>query len=94
VPFIAFSLEARDAHQQKIAIHQPAVDVPSQRRTLEIPAGASAELPTPVQLRFGAAQKENPFLWTILCSPQPVTLTAQLDLPGLGPRTATAHLEP
>jgi hypothetical protein len=94
MPFIAFSLEAHDAHEQKLAIHKPPVNVPSQERTLEIPPGASAEIPSPVQLRFGAVQNDRRFLWTILCSPQPVTLTVKLDLPGLGPRTATTRLEP
>jgi hypothetical protein len=81
-PFLQFRVRAT-AGGTNLAVTQPALDLPVQPVTLNVPAGGSLELVTPVRLRFQAqgAASQDRFVWSIAHGPKGVQLTFTLDLP-------------
>jgi hypothetical protein len=93
-PFLQFDLKATTAGRA-LSVVQPDVDRPAQLRELAIAAGGSAELATPVSLRFASDAPANDasMVWTIDSPPTSIDLTATLrfegeSLPPCGARLA------
>ena len=82
-PFLQFDLTATAAGRA-LTVVQPEVDRPAQLRELAIAAGGSAELATPVSLRFAsdAPAGAASMVWTINSPPTSVDLTATLRFEG------------
>ena len=82
-PFLQFDLAATAAGRT-LTVVQPDVDRPAQLRELAIAAGGSAELATPVSLRFAsdAPAGAAAMVWTIDSPPTSVDLTATLRFEG------------
>jgi hypothetical protein len=98
-PFTGFQLAVADGRGAALSLGQPALDIPVQPKELVVPGDSKGVLQTPIRLRFAADAPPtgggtDPFVWTIRAAPQPVTLTATVDLSGLGARTASAALKP
>lgn len=89
-PFLQFDLSVT-ANGRPLALTQPDIDVPSQPRELHIPSGSTAEIDTPISLRFasGDATASDSMVWTIQSAPTAVELHATLRLEGatVGPCT-------
>jgi len=93
-PFLQFDLQATAAGHA-LRVVQPDVDRPAQLRELAITAGGSAELATPVSLRFAsdAPATAGSMVWTIDSPPTSIDLAATLrfegeSLPPCGARLA------
>jgi hypothetical protein len=82
-PFLQFDLRVT-AGGRAMTIVQPDVDVPAQLRELAIAAGGTAELATPVALRFAsdAPATAASMVWTIDSPPTTVELQATLRFEG------------
>ena len=89
-PFLQFDLTVT-ANGGKLTLTQPDIDVPSQPRELHIAPGSTAEIDTPISLRFasGDAADADSMVWTIQSAPTSVELHATLRLEGdtVGPCT-------
>lgn len=81
-PFTAFSVLAT-AGGRALPVHQPALDIPVNPKTLRVPPGGTLTLPTPIRLRIseGAGAGRDGFVWTIPHAPEAVSLQVRLDLP-------------
>lgn len=82
-PFLQFDLTATTAGRV-LRVVQPDVDRPAALRELAIPGGGTAELATPVSLRFAsdAPASTGSMVWTIDSPPASVELTATLRFEG------------
>jgi len=80
-PFLQFELQIT-ADGQPVRLTQPDIDIPSQPRELQLAAGATAALDTPISLRFASepAVDASSMVWTIEGSPRPIELRATLHL--------------
>ncbi|HEX8115413.1 MAG TPA: hypothetical protein VF516_47125 [Kofleriaceae bacterium] len=89
-PFLQFDLSVT-ANGRPLTLTQPDIDVPSQPRELHIASGSTAEIDTPISLRFasGDAAASDSMVWTIQSAPMAVELHATLRLDGdtVGPCT-------
>lgn len=97
-PIAAFSLEIKSATGEPLSLAQPALDIPGQPRVLVLAPGASAELATPIRLRFDPkvppSGGDDPMLWSIRSAPVPVVIRATLTISGMAVSVAEAHLAP
>jgi len=82
-PFLQFNLRVT-AGDRTLALSQPDIDIPAQPRELQIVAGGTVELDTPISLRFAsdAAEDLGSMVWTIEGSPTTVELHATLRIEG------------
>ncbi|HEY6175602.1 MAG TPA: hypothetical protein VIX73_14185 [Kofleriaceae bacterium] len=82
-PFLQFDLRVT-AGDRALTVVQPDVDVPAQLRELAIAAGGTAELATPVSLRFAsdAPATAASMVWTIDSAPTTVDVKATLRFEG------------
>lgn len=82
-PFLQFDLTVTAAGRA-LPVMQPDVDRPAQLRELAIAAGGTAELATPVSLRFAsdAPAAAGSMVWTIDSPPTSVELSATLRFEG------------
>jgi hypothetical protein len=81
-PFLQFELRVT-ADGRALTLTQPDINIPSQPRELSIAAGATAELDTPVTLRFAPdAADAGPLVWTIESAPTTIELHATLRIEG------------
>jgi hypothetical protein len=89
-PFLQFDLSVT-ANGRPLTLTQPDIDVPSQPRELQIAPGGTAEIDTPISLRFASGDAEAPdsMVWTIQIAPTSVEFHATLRLEGdtVGPCT-------
>jgi len=93
-PFLQFDLRVT-AGDRALTVVQPDVDAPAQLRELAIAAGGSAELATPVSLRFASDAPANAasMVWTIDSPPTTVELRATLRFEGESLPPCTARIE-
>jgi len=82
-PFLQFDLRVT-AGGRALTVSQPDIDIPSQPRELPIAAGGTAELDTPITLRFAGdtAADAGSMVWTIQSAPTTVELHATLRIEG------------
>jgi hypothetical protein len=81
-PFLLFDLRVTAAGRP-LTLSQPDIDIPAQPRELQIAAGGTAELDTPISLRFaGDAAEASSMVWTIQSPPATVELHATLRIEG------------
>jgi hypothetical protein len=81
-PFLQFRVRAF-AGGAELPVVQPPLDLPVQPVTVTVPPSGTAELASPVTLRFhtGGPASTDPFVWSIAHEPARVRLTFSLDLP-------------
>jgi hypothetical protein len=93
-PFLQFDLRVT-AGGRALTVTQPDVDVPAQLRELAIAGGGTAELATPVSLRFAsdAPATAASMVWTIDSPPTTVELQAALRLEGETLAPCGAHIQ-
>jgi hypothetical protein len=83
-PVIPWDLEAW-VGGEKVAVSQPALDVPGRMRPLELEAGGRVELPCPIVLAFDDPSRENGgdrFTWILASPPAAVELRASINVDG------------
>jgi hypothetical protein len=93
-PFLQFDLQATAAGRA-LSVVQPDVERPAQLRELAIAGGGSAELATPVSLRFASDAPANAasMVWTIDSPPTSIDLTATLRFEGEALPPCAARIE-
>ena len=82
-PFLQFNLHVT-ACGRALTLTQPDIDIPAQPRELQIAAGGTTELDTPISLQFAsaAAADAGSMVWTIEGQPTTVELHATPRIEG------------
>ena len=94
-PFLQFDLRAV-ASGAELRIVRGDFDGPAEPATLDVPAGGTARLDTPVTLQFAttaAAPPTDAFTWTVLGEPRTVELRATLHLEDQPLPECVAHVD-
>jgi len=93
-PFLQFELHVT-AGGRALPLVQPDIDIPSQPRELQIVAGGTTELDTPISLQFagGGAADPTSMVWTIQSEPTTVELHATARIEGETLEPCVARVE-